>query len=62
MIMAYGSHGQASTDVELFNNMKKTNEKPDHITFLDVLFACAHGGLNDEGHSVTILIDAAAAN
>ncbi|URD86803.1 Pentatricopeptide repeat-containing protein [Musa troglodytarum] len=49
MIMAYGSHGQASEALKLFHEMQKVKTKLDHVTFLAVLTACSHGGLVDEG-------------
>ncbi|XP_057865942.2 putative pentatricopeptide repeat-containing protein At3g23330 [Cryptomeria japonica] len=35
--------------LELFELMKYSETKPDHITFIWVLFACSHAGLVDEG-------------
>ncbi|WCJ28839.1 Tetratricopeptide repeat (TPR)-like superfamily protein [Euphorbia peplus] len=49
MITAYGSHGQASRALKLFDEMQQSNAKPDTITFLGVLSACSHGGLVDKG-------------
>ncbi|KAF2306826.1 hypothetical protein GH714_021755 [Hevea brasiliensis] len=37
--------------------MEESNEKPDEITFLSVLSACAHGGFIDEGLEIFSKID-----
>ncbi|KAG6478435.1 pentatricopeptide repeat-containing protein At5g27110-like [Zingiber officinale] len=49
MIMAYGSHGQATEALKLFHEMQNVKVKPDHVTFLSLLSACNHGGLVIEG-------------
>ncbi|XP_056684186.1 pentatricopeptide repeat-containing protein At3g63370, chloroplastic [Spinacia oleracea] len=49
MIHACGMHGCGKEAVELFNKMKMENIKPDHITFLALLYACSHSGMIDEG-------------
>ncbi|XP_044478722.1 pentatricopeptide repeat-containing protein At5g27110-like [Mangifera indica] len=49
MITAYGSHGQAAKALKLFDEMRKSNTKPDSVTFLAILSACSHAGLVDEG-------------
>lgn len=50
MIAAYGSHGQASESLRLFDEMQKSNVRADSVTFLAVLSACSHAGLVDEGY------------
>ncbi|XP_023513314.1 pentatricopeptide repeat-containing protein At5g27110 [Cucurbita pepo subsp. pepo] len=50
MITAYGSHGQASEALRLFDEMQKSNVRADSVTFLAVLSACSHAGLVDEGY------------
>ncbi|XP_022152981.1 pentatricopeptide repeat-containing protein At5g27110 [Momordica charantia] len=50
MITAYGSHGQASEALRLFDEMQKSNVGADSVTFLAVLSACSHAGLVDEGY------------
>lgn len=52
MISSMAIHGQCKEALELFFRMEKSNEKPDEITFLSVLSACAHGGLVDEGMEI----------
>nr|XP_011458561.1 PREDICTED: pentatricopeptide repeat-containing protein At3g21470-like [Fragaria vesca subsp. vesca] len=52
MISSMAIHGQCKEALELFSRMEDSNEKPDEITFLAVLSACAHGGLVDEGMEI----------
>ncbi|PQP97869.1 hypothetical protein Pyn_37978 [Prunus yedoensis var. nudiflora] len=49
MISGLAIHGQCKEALELFHRMEDSNERPDDITFISVLSACAHGGLVDEG-------------
>ncbi|RWR80177.1 pentatricopeptide repeat-containing protein, chloroplastic [Cinnamomum micranthum f. kanehirae] len=49
MINACGMHGRGEEAVDLFRKMQQTSVKPDHITFLVLLYACSHSGLFDEG-------------
>lgn len=49
MIAAYGSHGQASEALKLFDEMLQARITPDRVTFLAVISACSHAGLVDEG-------------
>ncbi|KDP43061.1 hypothetical protein JCGZ_25247 [Jatropha curcas] len=49
MISGFAIHGQCKEALEFFRRMEESNEKPDEITFLSVLSACAHGGFVDEG-------------
>ncbi|KAM0947581.1 putative tetratricopeptide-like helical domain superfamily [Dioscorea sansibarensis] len=50
MISGFAIHGQAEQALELFALMQKENVKPNAITFIVVLNACAHTGLVDEGY------------
>ncbi|KAF3796346.1 Pentatricopeptide repeat-containing protein [Nymphaea thermarum] len=50
MITAYGSHGNTLEAIYLFQQMEKSETKPDGVAFLALLSACSHGGLVDEGH------------
>ncbi|KAE9606377.1 putative tetratricopeptide-like helical domain-containing protein [Lupinus albus] len=52
MISGYGMNGYAVSAVEIFQHMEKSNVKPNGITFLALLSACAHGGLVDEGKNL----------
>ncbi|KAJ0975955.1 hypothetical protein J5N97_017920 [Dioscorea zingiberensis] len=49
MIGGYGSHGQAKKAISVFNDMRKSGVMPNTITLTNVLMACSHGGLVDEG-------------
>ncbi|XP_071731183.1 pentatricopeptide repeat-containing protein At3g62890-like [Rutidosis leptorrhynchoides] len=49
MIGALAMHGRAKDAIELFVEMEKQRVKPDEITFVGLLNACAHGGLLDAG-------------
>ncbi|KAL2234623.1 pentatricopeptide repeat-containing protein At2g22410, mitochondrial [Sesamum indicum] len=45
MIVAYASHGNAGKALGLFEHIREVGFKPDDITFVGILSACAHGGL-----------------
>lgn len=49
MVSGYGMNGYAESAVEIFQHMEKSNVKPNGITFLALLSACAHVGLVEEG-------------
>lgn len=49
MIVGLANHGRAWEAIELFEEMQKTRIKPNIITFVGLLSACAHAGLLDEG-------------
>ncbi|GAV83899.1 PPR domain-containing protein/PPR_2 domain-containing protein/PPR_3 domain-containing protein [Cephalotus follicularis] len=49
MISGYGMHGDARSAIEIFEQMEKSNVKPNELTFLALLSACAHAGLVKEG-------------
>ncbi|XP_011069810.1 pentatricopeptide repeat-containing protein At3g21470 [Sesamum indicum] len=49
LITGFALHGQCREAIELFSRMESSGVKPDGVTFLSVLFACAHGGFVDEG-------------
>lgn len=49
MIMGYGSHGYVAEALTLFEEMEANNIKPNYITYIGVLSACAHAGLVNEG-------------
>lgn len=49
MINGYAMLGFADEALDLFDQMRKGQILPDHITFVGVLSACSRGGLLDEG-------------
>ncbi|XP_044491466.1 pentatricopeptide repeat-containing protein At4g02750-like [Mangifera indica] len=49
MIGGYGRHGLGKRALEEFERMIKMGVKPDEVTFVNVLSACGHGGLVEEG-------------
>ncbi|GAA0169129.1 hypothetical protein LIER_43837 [Lithospermum erythrorhizon] len=57
MIDAYGSHGCGIEAVELFKNMgdEESGVLPNYVTFINVLSACGHSGLVEEGRECFVL-------
>ncbi|XP_057519722.1 pentatricopeptide repeat-containing protein At4g02750-like [Amaranthus tricolor] len=51
MIVAQAYHGSAGKALELHSCMIQTGCKPNHVTFLALLTACAHWGLVKEGQN-----------
>ncbi|KAK2655734.1 hypothetical protein Ddye_008786 [Dipteronia dyeriana] len=49
MISGYGTHGDAESAIDIFQEMVNSNVKPNAVTFLGLLLACAHAGLVEEG-------------
>ena len=49
IISGYGMHGHAKSAIEIFQQMEKSNVKPNGLTFLALLSACTHAGLVKEG-------------
>ncbi|KAJ4977574.1 hypothetical protein NE237_008354 [Protea cynaroides] len=49
MIAGYGMHGFGMDAVNLFRHLRATGLKPNHYTFTNLLSACSHSGLIDEG-------------
>ncbi|XP_057726321.1 pentatricopeptide repeat-containing protein At4g39952, mitochondrial [Arachis stenosperma] len=49
MISGYGMNGYAESALDIFKHMEKSNVKPNGVTFLGLLSACAHAGLVEEG-------------
>lgn len=49
IISAYGMHGYGSQAMEVFHQMKARGSRPNNVTFVAVLSACAHSGLVQEG-------------
>ncbi|CAA7051199.1 unnamed protein product [Microthlaspi erraticum] len=49
MLKACAQHSDAKEVIEFFKRMKLSGMKPNFITFLNLLNACSHGGLVEEG-------------
>ncbi|CAL5194547.1 unnamed protein product [Lathyrus oleraceus] len=49
IIGGYASHGLAARALEEFDRMKTFGGMPDEVTFVNVLSACVHAGLVEEG-------------
>ncbi|CAG7906052.1 unnamed protein product [Brassica rapa] len=49
IINAYSKHGFGSEALDLFDQMIRSNVRPNHVTFVGVLSACSHIGLVEKG-------------
>ncbi|CAK9160878.1 unnamed protein product [Ilex paraguariensis] len=49
MIGGLAMHGKGEAAIELFKDMERAAVTPDYVTFVNVLSACAHSGLVEEG-------------
>ncbi|GAV86586.1 PPR domain-containing protein/PPR_2 domain-containing protein/PPR_3 domain-containing protein, partial [Cephalotus follicularis] len=49
IICGFAHHGYGEKALEMFEQMRLTDIKPNHITFVGVLSACSHAGLVNEG-------------
>ncbi|KAL4559176.1 hypothetical protein LXL04_031310 [Taraxacum kok-saghyz] len=49
MIVGLANHGKAPEAIKLFQDMQKTTIKPNKITFVGLLSACAHSGFLEIG-------------
>ncbi|KAJ6838360.1 pentatricopeptide repeat-containing protein-like [Iris pallida] len=52
IIAAYGTHGLVGDAICLFEQMEKVGFRPDHVTFLALISACAHAGKVEEGYRI----------
>ncbi|XP_009791059.1 pentatricopeptide repeat-containing protein At4g39952, mitochondrial-like [Nicotiana tabacum] len=52
LISGYAMYGEAKSGIEFFKQMEQSENKPNELTFLAVLSACAHAGLVEEGKSI----------
>ncbi|XP_008467246.2 pentatricopeptide repeat-containing protein At2g13600-like isoform X1 [Cucumis melo] len=48
MIMGFAHNGQTKEALQIFDEMRKGEAEPNHITFICVLNACSQGGFIDE--------------
>ncbi|XP_022138437.1 pentatricopeptide repeat-containing protein At4g15720 [Momordica charantia] len=51
MIVSRAKYGLGRQSLQLFEEMVRKGLKPNHVTFVGVLYACSHSGLLDEGLS-----------
>ncbi|CAN0897127.1 Pentatricopeptide repeat-containing protein At3g05340 [Linum grandiflorum] len=49
MIAAFARHGDFSTAMQLYDEMRNERVEPTDVTFLSLLHACSHGGLLEKG-------------
>ncbi|XP_055960736.1 pentatricopeptide repeat-containing protein At4g02750-like isoform X2 [Mercurialis annua] len=49
IICGFAHHGFGKQAIEMFEQMRLADVKPNHITFMGVLSACGHAGLVDQG-------------
>ncbi|XP_074275753.1 putative pentatricopeptide repeat-containing protein At5g09950 [Silene latifolia] len=49
MITGYARHGDVDKALEIFDQMKKSGQPPNHVTFVGVLSACSHAGMVETG-------------
>ncbi|XP_041000046.1 pentatricopeptide repeat-containing protein At5g66520-like [Juglans microcarpa x Juglans regia] len=49
MIRGLAMHGKGESAIQLFKEMEREMVAPDNITFVNLLSACAHSGLVEEG-------------
>ncbi|CAK9157547.1 unnamed protein product [Ilex paraguariensis] len=49
MIAGFGSHGECLKAINLFDEMRGSDIKPDDVTFLSLISSCNHSGLIEEG-------------
>ncbi|XP_057780697.1 pentatricopeptide repeat-containing protein At2g03880, mitochondrial-like [Salvia miltiorrhiza] len=49
MVIGFAQNGYSRKAIDLFEAMRATGMKPNHITILGVLFACSHAGLVEDG-------------
>ncbi|CAN6470284.1 unnamed protein product [Victoria cruziana] len=52
LITGYGKNGLASEAIGLFQRMERSGVKPNDVTFLGVLCACSHGGMESMGYQL----------
>ncbi|XP_020251014.1 pentatricopeptide repeat-containing protein At4g14820 [Asparagus officinalis] len=52
MITGLAMHGEGTTAIALFDQMKLEGVRPNKVTFIGLLYACSHSGLVEEGQRV----------
>ncbi|MQM03407.1 hypothetical protein Taro_036188 [Colocasia esculenta] len=49
LIVGYAQNGRGRESLRLYGHMVESGARPDYVTFIGVLFACSHAGLEEEG-------------
>ena len=57
MIVGFAMHGLAGAAMELFDEMLKTEIKPNRVTFIGVLTACSHAGMVEQGQQLFAMME-----
>ncbi|CAK7323072.1 unnamed protein product [Dovyalis caffra] len=57
MILGFAMHGRARDAMDLFDEMVKTEVKPNRVTFIGVLTACSHAGMVEQGQEIFELME-----
>ncbi|XP_015168035.1 pentatricopeptide repeat-containing protein At4g02750-like [Solanum tuberosum] len=52
IIGGFARHGLAERAMQEFERMLKSGIRPDEITFINLVYACGHGGLVEEGERI----------
>lgn len=56
MMGGFAQNGRGGEAVRIFDQMISGGVEPDYISFIEVLFACSHSGLVDEGRKFFVLM------
>ena len=57
MILGFAMHGRVHDAMKLFDEMVKTEIKPNRVTFIGVLTACSHAGMVEQGWQIFELME-----
>jgi pentatricopeptide repeat protein len=57
VIVGFAMHGQGKDALSYFFRMQQSNIKPNHITFVCILYACSHAGMVEEGLQYFLLMN-----